>query len=171
MPEIKFKTGSQAPWVVPYPMRVAGLSDVIAVAAGGSHSLALLADGTVMAWGHGNFGLGRKGFKPDGPHPIPAPVPGVSGIRALACGESHMLALTNAGTIVSWGTDLVGEVGHRKQLPTPIPSLKGVRYVAADVARSLATLADGTIMAWGKVPKATTTEPRPFVASGLKNPL
>jgi alpha-tubulin suppressor-like RCC1 family protein len=221
MPDIKFWTGSQAPWVVPYPVRIAGLSDVVAVAAGGAHSLALLkdgtvrawgenrwgqlgdgttvrrnapvavtgvagataivagsqisgallADGTVMAWGHGNGGLGRKSFKQDAPYPTPARVDGVSGIRALACGESHMLAITNAGTVVSWGTNLVGEVGHRRMVPTPLPALKGVRYVSAAVARSVATLADGTIMVWGKVPKANTSEPIPLVISGLKNPL
>jgi len=171
MPDIKFKRGSQAPWVVPYPTRIRELSDAIAVAAGGSHSLvllkdgtvrawgsnrlgqlgdgttterkspvvvsgvtnataivagsqisgALLRDGTVMTWGRGNGGLGRKGFKPDGPHPTPAPVDGVTGVRALACGESHMLAITAAGTVMSWGTNLVGEVGHAGALPRLCP--------------------------------------------------
>jgi alpha-tubulin suppressor-like RCC1 family protein len=106
-------------------------------------------------------------------------VAGVTGVRALACGESHMLAITAAGTVVSWGTNLVGEVGHPGALPAPVPGLKGVRSVSADVARSVATLADGTIMAWGNVPtfagpgqrpRRTTSTPVPFEAEGLKNP-
>jgi alpha-tubulin suppressor-like RCC1 family protein len=126
----------------------------------------------------GNAGVGR-GFTPDGAHPIPATVPGVAGIRALACGESHMLAITGAATIVYWGNDLVGEVGHSRQVPTPIATLKGVRSAGADVARSIATLADGTIMVWGNVPeygrpggRATpvTGTPMPLVIKGLKNP-
>ena len=221
MPDIRFKTGSQAPHVVPYPTRSRELTGVVAVAAGGSHSLtllkdgtvrawglnrrgqlgdgttinrhapvvvsgvtgavaivagseisgALLGDGTVMTWGDGNGGLGRKGFKPDGPHPTPAPVAGITGIRALACGESHMLAITAAGAVVSWGTNLVGEIGHVGALPAPVTGLKDVRFVSADVARSVATLADGTIMVWGKVPGATSRVPIPLAVKGLRNPL
>lgn len=220
MPEIRFKTGSQAPWVVPYPTRLADVSGAIAVAAGASHSLALLkdgtirawgenrwgqlgdgttvnrpapvavtgvsnavaivagpnlsgallADGTVLTWGFGTAGLGRKGFKPDGAHPVPEVVPGVARIRALAACGTHMLALTSAGTIVSWGADHVGEIGHRGALPAPVPGLEGVRSVSADTTRSVATLADGTIMVWGKVPKANTGVPMPLAVSGLKNP-
>jgi alpha-tubulin suppressor-like RCC1 family protein len=231
MPAISFKTSSQAPYAVPYPVRIAGLSGVVGVAAGDAHSLALLddgtvrawgdnrlgqlgdgttvnrhapvvvtgiagavavvagsrisaavlGDGTVMTWGHGNGGLGRTGFKPDAPHPTPARVTGVTGIRAIACGESHVLAMTATGTVVSWGSELVGEVGHaRPQVPTPIAGLTRVRSVGADVARSLATLADGTIMVWGNVPRFTradgraadtTRSPVPLVVTGLKNPL
>jgi alpha-tubulin suppressor-like RCC1 family protein len=229
LPAFNYKYSAQVPHVVPFPVPVPGLSGVVDVAAGGSHSLALLEDGTVwawglnrqgqlgdgttvnrntpvavtgvagavavvagsmisgallrdgtvMAWGHGNGGLGRKTFTPDGPHPTPAAVAGVTGIRALACGESHMLAITGAGTVVSWGTNLVGEVGHAGALPAPVPGLRGVRSVSADVARSVAMLADGTVMAWGSVPpyppsgqrpRRTTSTPVPFVVPGLKNP-
>lgn len=229
MPVFNYRHGEQVPHVVPYPTRVPGLSGVVAVAAGASHSLALLedgtvrawglnslgqlgdgttvnrntpvvvtgvagavaivagsvisgallGDGTVMAWGHGNGGLGRKLLTQDAPHPTPAAVAGVSGVRALACGESHMLAITAAGTVVSWGSNLVGEVGHAGALPAPVPGLRGVRSVSADVARSVATLADGTIMVWGNVPhyarpgqrsRRTTSTPMPFVVQGLKNP-
>jgi alpha-tubulin suppressor-like RCC1 family protein len=229
MPVFNYRHGEQVPYVVPFPMRVPGLSGVVGVAAGGSHSLALLEDGsvwawglnkqgqlgdgttvnrstpvavtgvagavavvagsmisgallrdgTVMAWGWGNGGLGRKLFTWDAPHPTAAPVAGVTGVRALACGESHMLAITGAGAVISWGSDLVGEVGHAGALPAPVPGLKGVRSVSADVARSVATLTDGTIMAWGNVPafagagqrpRRTTSTPRPFVMEGLKYP-
>ena len=228
-PAFNFRTGSQAPHVVPYPVRIAGLTGVVSVAAGGAHSLALmndgtvrawgqnrfgqlgdgttvnrdapvvvtgiktavaivagptisgalLADGTVMAWGQGNAALGRTGFKPDGPHATPGRVEGATGIRALACGESHMLAITNTATVVSWGTDLVGEVGHSRPMPAPVAGLAGVRTVGADVGRSIATLANGTIMVWGNVPRytrpdgrasGTTSSPRPLAIKGLKNP-
>ncbi len=44
------------------PAKVAGLSDIVAVAAGENHTLALRADGTVWAWGdagHGQLGNGQ----------------------------------------------------------------------------------------------------------------
>ena len=43
---------------------MSGLSDVTAIAGGGSHSLALKNDGTVMAWGanqNGQLGNGTNG--------------------------------------------------------------------------------------------------------------
>jgi alpha-tubulin suppressor-like RCC1 family protein len=38
------------------PVAVSGLSEVTAIAAGGNHSLALLRNGTVVAWGEGSWG-------------------------------------------------------------------------------------------------------------------
>ena len=51
----------------------AGLREVTAVAAGGTHSLALRSDGTVAAWGDDQFGQAR----------VPA---GLSGVTAVAAG-------------------------------------------------------------------------------------
>src|SRR5947208_13492070 len=56
-----------------------GLSNVVAVAAGGRHSLALISDGTVVAWGFDNYGQ------------IDVPV-GLQGVTAIAAGAHHSLA-------------------------------------------------------------------------------
>src|SRR5204863_429007 len=58
----------------------AGLNDVVAVAAGGNHSLALRADGTVRAWGSNSFGQAT----------VPA---GLSNVVAVAAGYNLSLAL------------------------------------------------------------------------------
>jgi alpha-tubulin suppressor-like RCC1 family protein len=163
------------------PVQVQGVRNAVAVAAGSRLSAALLADGTVMTWGVGNYALGRPGFKIDGAHPVPELVAGVSGIRSFAHGGSHILALTHAGTIVSWGNSAVGEVGHPNEAkPAPIPGLTGVRSVAAKAAMSYAVLEDGTIMTWGMVPLWARVDraaqdvshwPIPLVIKGLKNPM
>jgi alpha-tubulin suppressor-like RCC1 family protein len=161
------------------PVAVTGVRNAVAVAANARISAALLADGTVMVWGFGNAGLGRKAYTPDGPHPTPELVPGVTGIRAIALGDHHVLAITTAGTLVSWGDTLVGEVGHGSSLPAPVAGLSNVRAVAAGIARSFAVLANGTIMTWGDVPLWASVEgrsgrtigaPIPLVINGLKNP-
>ena len=63
-----------------------GLSNVVAVAAGGNHSLALRADGTVAAWGYNGYGQCR----------LPA---GLSGVVAIAAGGYHSLTMGSDGTV------------------------------------------------------------------------
>ena len=89
MPEIRFKTGSQAPWVVPYPTRLADVSGVIAVAAGASHSLALLKDGTIRAWGENRWGQLGDGTTVN--RPAPVAVTGVSNAVAIVATISTRL--------------------------------------------------------------------------------
>ena len=57
----------------------AGLSGVVAIAAGGSHTVALKQDGTVVAWGKNDLGQ------------ITVPA-GLSGVVAIAAGYSHTVA-------------------------------------------------------------------------------
>ena len=72
-----------------------GLTNVVDVAAGGSFSLALKADGTVTAWGSGT-----------GATALPPSVSDAgSNVVAIAAGDNHGLALKANGDIVSWGTD------------------------------------------------------------------
>ena len=107
----------------------AGLSGVVAVAAGSSHSLALKADGTVVAWGDNDFGQSD----------VPA---GLSGVVAVAAGGDHSLALKADGTVVAWGNNNYGQ--------SAVPAgLTGVVAVAAGGDHSLALKADGTVVGWG----------------------
>jgi alpha-tubulin suppressor-like RCC1 family protein len=162
------------------PVAVAGVRNAVAIAADGGVSAALLADGTVTAWGFGSSGLGRKTFTRDAPHPTPAPVEGVSGIKSLAIGSIHMVALTNAGTVISWGDNMNGEIGHRGAGPAPIAGLTNVTSVEAYTGRTFAVLANGTIMALGQVPwwarigggdPTIVRFPIPLVIKNLTNPL
>src|SRR5262249_21516544 len=81
---------------IPTPSPVTGLTGVVAIAGGYSHSLALTSDGTVWAWGRNYSGeLGNGTFTPDPPGGIatPAPVIGLTGVVAVASGFGHSLAL------------------------------------------------------------------------------
>ena len=158
------------------PVPVAGINNAVAIAAAHRVSAAVLADGTVMTWGFGAVALGRT-MKPAAPHPIPGPVPGVTGVRALALGEVHALALTGPGTVVSWGDDTHGRVGHRKPGPAPIDGLTGVQSVSIGGASSFAIDVKGRIMTWGMTPlwagvagdQSLSRFPIPLVIKGLKN--
>ncbi len=134
------------------PVPATGLKFVTAVAAGGRHSLALLANGTVMAWGDNEFGqLGEGSESVSG---TPTPVSGVSGVKAIAAGANHSLALLSNGTVMAWGNDESGQLGNgalkESEAPVAVKGLTGVRAIAAGGNDSFALLANGTVMAWGE---------------------
>jgi hypothetical protein len=74
----------------------AGLSGVVAIAAGGEHTVALKSDGTVVAWGYNYAGQTT----------VPA---GLSGVVAIAAGAWHTVALKSDGTVVAWGSNSAGQ--------------------------------------------------------------
>ena len=108
----------------------AGLSNVVAVAGGGWHSLALKADGTLTGWGRNDYSQAS----------IPADVSNVVAIAAAAAGS---LVLEAGGKLVAWGDNTYGQ--------TNIPSTltNGVLAIAAGGWHYLALKSDGTVVAWG----------------------
>src|SRR5688572_29135702 len=80
-----------------------------AVAAGGWHSLALHADGTLRAWGDdssGALGIGRSLVSAR-----PLAVAGLTNVIAVSAGGNHTLALKGDGTVWAWGANDNGELG------------------------------------------------------------
>ena len=75
---------------------------------GDEHSLALLADGTVRAWGaggNGQLGVNRR------PRQHPVTVSGLTGVRSVAAGGLFSLALRGDGTVWAWGDNSQGQLG------------------------------------------------------------
>ena len=117
----------------------AGLTGTQAIAAGGSHTVALKADGTVVAWGANQ----------NGQTTIPA---GLSGVKAIAAGQAHTVALKADGTVVAWGANWSGQ----GTIPAGLP---GVQAIAAGETHTVALQADGTVVAWGGNYYGETTIP------------
>ena len=118
------------------PVTVLGLSGVKAVSAGGFSSLALLSDGTVMAWGGGAVLGGGSAVNSN----VPVPVNGLSGVTAISAGYGQKLALLEDGTVMEWyGSGPV----------TPVSGVSGVTAISAGAFYNLALLANGTVMEWG----------------------
>jgi alpha-tubulin suppressor-like RCC1 family protein/subtilisin family serine protease len=67
------------------------LSNVVAVAAGWGHTVALQNDGAVWAWGWNEFGQLGNGTNINSLRPVR--VPNLSGVRAISAGWAHTLAL------------------------------------------------------------------------------
>ena len=108
----------------------AGLTDVVAISAGATHSLALKRDGTVVGWGN-TWDYGAE-----------TPPAGLTDVVAIAAGQYHSLALKSDGTVVGWGSDGWGQA-------TPPAGLANVVAIAAGNYHSLALKSDGTVVGWG----------------------
>ncbi len=125
------------------------------VAAGEGTSFLLKADGTVWGWGDQRDGRLGDGQDRDNSRTQPRPVLGLSGIRQIAIGAAHGLALRADGTVLAWGANGDGRLGNGRDSgaePTAIrvPGLAGVVALAAGVASSMALRQDGVVLVWGQ---------------------
>ena len=142
------------------PVQVSGLgsgSGVTALAAGGTHSLALKSDGTVLAWGFN--GSGQIGDGTTTRRSAPVEVSGLgsgSGVTAVAAGGTHTLALKSDGTVLNWGNNVSGQLGDgtmtNRNVPVQVSGLgsgSGVTAVIGRNGHSFVLKSDGTMRAWG----------------------
>jgi len=128
-----------------------GLSNVVAIAGGGCHSLALKSDGTITGWGSDAAGESN-------------PPLGLSNVVAIAAGASHSLALRANGMVVAWGSNLYEQ--------TNVPAgLSNVVAIACGAGHSLALKSNGTVVAWGAVvgTNANVNYGQAVVPAGLSN--
>jgi hypothetical protein len=130
-----------------------GLNDVVAVAAGDQHAVALKVDGTVVTWGS------------NGAEQLAVP-PGLANVVAIAAGNIHSVALKADGTVVAWGafqSRFAG--GNLAQLAVPA-GLNNVSAIAAGPGsdHTLALTTNGTVVAWGRNDSGQTNVP-----AGLNN--
>ena len=128
---------------------------VVAVSAGGFHSLAITADGALWSWGNGYYG--RLGHGDEQRQLLPKKVEALAGRRVVAVsGSYHSLAVTADGALWSWGYEAYGRLGHgdeqRQLLPKKVEAFAGQRVVAVSAAggRSIARTADVAVFTWGK---------------------
>ncbi|MEX2236755.1 MAG: hypothetical protein WEB00_04355 [Dehalococcoidia bacterium] len=102
----------------PQPVPVSDITDAVAISAGDGHSLALLTNGEVRAWGDDLFGqLGNSSaFDDDEDTPVAVVLADnttpLTGVKAIAGGSEHSLALLNNGRVHAWGADTGGELGN-----------------------------------------------------------
>jgi alpha-tubulin suppressor-like RCC1 family protein len=134
------------------------LTGVSAVSVGGSFSVALKSDGSVLAWGANNLGQLGIGSSDTSAHPLPVPVTvsggNLGGVVAIAAGSDFALALKSDGTVWGWGNNGSGQAGGTagglRTVAAQVPGLTGVRALAAGGAHALAARVDGSVWAWGQ---------------------
>ncbi len=105
------------------------LTNVLALAAGRAHSLALREDGTIVGWGDNSYGQTNPS--------------GLTNIAAIAAGDDHGLALKTDCTVVGWGRTNFAQ--------TTVPAgLTNAVAISAGGNQSLALMQDGTVVQWGQ---------------------
>ncbi len=142
------------------PVDVVNLaSGVIDIAAGSYHTCALLQDGTVKCWGDnqsGQIGDGTIGFLQRRWEPVV--VIGLPpNIVDIAAGAFHTCALTQAGTVWCWGSNLHGQIGdstegYTENRATPVMVVglaPAIRAIEVGGDRSCALTRKGGIQCWG----------------------
>jgi len=123
------------------------------LSAASNHTVALKNDGTLVAWGDNYSGQLGDGTTTNRLTPTPVPVPGMTGVVAIATGQYHTVALKNDGTLLAWGYNYSGQLGDgtntSRYTPTPVPGLTGVVAIATGDSYTVALKNDGTLVAWG----------------------
>lgn len=149
--------GSDGTVTANYPFLINGLlplgseplSNVVAVASGGRHLLALTRSGTIVGWGANNYGQatgvpsGNLVYT-NGVVTLNGSV--VSNVVAIAAGSMHSVALKNDGTVVVWGNGTKGQTNGPAGLSEVVTIALGGNESADQI---LAVGTDGKLTAWG----------------------
>jgi alpha-tubulin suppressor-like RCC1 family protein len=134
---------------------------VVAFSGGFRSSLALCADGTLVAWGYNGVGNLGNGNTTSSTVPVAVDRSGVltgKTVIAIDAGTSHSVVLCSDGTLATWGWNTSGELGSGSSANTTVPVLvnragallgKSVVAVAAGANHCLALCSDGKMVTWG----------------------
>jgi uncharacterized repeat protein (TIGR01451 family) len=154
-----FPFSKTTPVQVVHPADASGfLTDIVAIAAGDFHSLALKSDGTLWAWGANLDGQLGDGANTNQVTPVqvvdPADGSGfLTGVAATAGGDKFTIARKTNGEVWTWGNNNWGQLGDGTTVgsntPKAMASLSGIVYVDAGNGHSLAVDQDGKVWAWG----------------------
>ena len=132
-----------------------------AVAAGAAHSLALLTDGSVVAWGQNTSGQLGNGANTQSNVPVAVSIAGAltgKSVVSVVVGGNHNLAQCTDHTLVAWGLNSNGQLGNSTTTSSNVPVLvstagtlggRTVASLAAGASHSLALATDGSLLAWG----------------------
>ncbi|CAI7885621.1 unnamed protein product [Closterium sp. NIES-53] len=130
---------------------------VVAISAGASHTVALLSDDRVCAWGRGEDGQLGLGSAEEQLEPTEVSALAGKRVSALACGADHTTAYSeDSQTLWSWGWGDFGRLGHGHSsdvfLPHAVASLCGrpIKHIACGDCHCIAVDANGTAFSWGR---------------------
>ena len=135
---------------------VFGITNAVAIAAGGSHACAVLADGSAKCWGsNSSLQLGARDTTPIQTTPVPviSSIQVINGltfafslspIAAISAGTSHTCAIVATGQPLCWGDNAAGEIGDGAT-GTPVARPTAVNSFTANVDPAVSLKPNGRI--------------------------
>ena len=144
------------------------LNGVIAVAAGGHHTIALKDDGTVWAWGYNDYGQLGNGLTAQSSTPVQVKRIAdedvyFTGVVKIVAGYDHTVSLRDDGTVWTWGRNHYGQLGdgnggeeQYSDIPVQVLGpvigsyLSGIIDIAAGWVHTVALRNDGSVWSWGR---------------------
>ncbi|KAK9691974.1 hypothetical protein RND81_09G232600 [Saponaria officinalis] len=140
------------------PVQLSALdgNEVNSITCGADHTLAYSEPRLqVFSWGWGDFGRLGHGNSSDVFIPQPIKMLDSVKIKQIACGDSHCLAVTMDGQVMSWGRNQNGQLGlnttEDSLIPQQIQTFQGipVKMLAAGAEHSAAVTEAGELYGWG----------------------
>uniref|UniRef100_A0A672KKF7 Probable E3 ubiquitin-protein ligase HERC3 n=1 Tax=Sinocyclocheilus grahami TaxID=75366 RepID=A0A672KKF7_SINGR len=138
------------------PLKSLDNRQVIQIACGDHHSVALTKDGQVLVWGENSHG--QLGLRKDHPgSPSAQHVQSLSGIplAQISAGGDHSFVLSLSGVVFGWGKNSAGQLGlgdtTDRHVPTAVNSLNQKKTVSISCGgEHTATLSKGgTVFTFG----------------------
>jgi len=130
----------------------------VAISNGGSHTCALLDNGSVSCWGNGGDGRLGNGNTTNSLSPNLTGSLGVGRTAiAISAGAYHTCAILDNGSVSCWGQGSYGQLGHGSGANALTPTLTsslGVNRTAVAISagtyHTCAILDNGLVSCWGK---------------------
>ena len=130
---------------------VKGLDDVVQIATGWHHAMALKQDGSVWMWGNNPYGqLGLGDFMK---RLHPAKLTHLPKIKEIACGSWHSMAIDQNGKVWTWGRNENGMLGNGNEENSTLPvqiDLEQIKRIGAGCFQSLAINQNDEVLVWGE---------------------
>jgi alpha-tubulin suppressor-like RCC1 family protein len=151
------------------PTLVAGISEAVAITAGGNHTCAALKNGAVKCWGPNSVGeLGTGHVASDSPTPVDV-VGLTEAVTTVAAGGHHTCAVGASGSLFCWGFNSEGQLGVPRPLlfsdvtptttPIQVPGVSDAVAVTAGDLHTCVRLKSGLVNCWGAVSIRDESQP------------
>ncbi len=146
--------GTASDSYIPVEITIDGGKKVTAVSLGNYHSAAITEDGSLYTWGNNEHGQLGDGTTEERYTPTKITIDGGKKVIAVSLGGGHSAAITEDGSLYTWGWNANGQLGdgtlEDRYTPTKVET-DGKKVIAVSLGEqhSAAITEDGALYMWG----------------------